>query len=266
MFTVLGASGVIGRHLVDFLHDRGEEVFTPTRDQKQILFNRPLGTVIYAIGITADFRSKPFATVRAHVSILADILQYAQFDSLLYLSSTRLYSGSMTTSENSQISVNPHHYSDLYNISKLMGESLCLSCGHPEVKIARLANVIGGQDQDSDNFIPSLMREAQSGKITLRTSLSSVKDYIHIDDVTSLLYKISTNGKSSSYNVASGQQVSHNEWINRLKELTGCKVEVTHDAPISSFAPIDITKISTEFGFKARQVFKYLPAYFRVVS
>lgn len=252
-YTVLGATGVIGRHVVNYLRSRGEDVFAPSREDRSI-FTRQLGNVIYAIGITSDFRTRPIDTAQAHICLLAEILHRANFESLIYLSSTRVYMGAATSSEDSTFYVNPKDPSDLYNLSKLMGESLCLFCGRKSIKIARLSNVVGGEDHDSDNFIPSLIREAREGKIVLRTDLTSAKDYIHINDVASLLCKIACTGQSDIYNVASGQQVTHAQWVNRLASLTGCSVEVEAEAPVVKFIPINVKKISDEFCFQPQSV------------
>lgn len=103
----------------------------------------------------------------------------------------------------------PQDPSDLYNLSKLMGESLCLTGGRTGVRVARLSNVVGGEDRDSGNFVPSLVREARGGHIVLQTAPDSVKDYIHIDDVAELLPRIATQGRERLYNVASGLQTRH---------------------------------------------------------
>jgi hypothetical protein len=83
----------------------------------------PLGHVIYCIGLTADFRSRTFDTVEAHVCTLLDVLRRGEFESIVYLSSTRLYAGSDSTSEETSIRISPF---DVYNTSKLAGESLVL--------------------------------------------------------------------------------------------------------------------------------------------
>jgi nucleoside-diphosphate-sugar epimerase len=250
---VLGASGVIGRHLVAQLRAAGETVFTPERGETAI-YEKPLGHVIYAIGLTADFRQRPFDTVQAHVSLLAEVLQRADFESLLYLSSTRVYARASEGREDAWLPVQSQDPSDLYNLSKLMGESLCLHGGRKDVRIARLSNVVGGEDADSDNFVPSLVRAARAGRIVLRTAPDSAKDYIHIDDVVTLLQRIATRGRERLYNVASGVQTTHAQWMERLAERTGCVLEVVPGAPLVSFASIDISRIRTEFGFEPRPV------------
>lgn len=258
-WTVLGASGVIGRRLVAHLRANGQVVSTPERDDPG-LHQRPLGQVIYAIGLTADFRTRPYDTVQAHVTLLAELLQRADFSSLLYLSSTRVYARAALGREETDLGVQPQDPSDLYNLSKLMGESLCLNGGRSGVRVARLSNVVGGEDTGSTNFVPSLVREARGGRILLQTAPDSAKDYIHIDDVAELLPRIATQGRERLYNVASGLQTRHAQWTEQLQRQTGCRVEVAPGAPSVSFAPIDISRIRTEFAFVPRPVLSALPA------
>ena len=256
-FTVYGSSGVIGSHVTDYLKKNGFSVNTPGRDE-MFSFNTPLGHVLYCIGVTADFRTRPIDTVQAHVCVLSEILRRGDFTSLLYLSSTRIYSGADSGREDARFSLDPSDPSDLYNLSKLMGESLCLQCGRKGVKIARLSNVVGGRDEGEQNFIPTLMRDAKKGQILLRSDPASAKDYIHIDDVAFLLKEIAGRGKRKIYNVAGGRQITHAEWLDQLVCLTGCTVEVEEGAPLVKFVPVDISRVKEEFGFRSQSVFTVL--------
>jgi nucleoside-diphosphate-sugar epimerase len=259
-WTVLGASGTIGRKLSAHLRATGHAVFSPGRGED--LYSRPLGHVIYAIGLTADFRQRPYETVQSHVSLLAELLQNGNFESLLYLSSTRVYGRATTGSEDSLLTVLSKDPSDLYNLSKLMGESLCLQDSRTSVRVARLSNVVGGDDPESLNFVPSLVREARSGRIVLQSAMDSVKDYIHIDDVVELLPRISALGAERLYNVASGIQMTHTQLTAELAVQTGCIVEVISGAPTLSFAPINIDRIRAEFDFQPRPVLAALAGSF----
>lgn len=256
-YTVLGASGFVGRHLAASLRDAGHEVYAPHKGSTEI-FSRPLGHVVYCIGLTADFRSRPFDTVRAHVSVLADVLERADFNSLVYLSSTRVYARSATGTEVGALPVEVSDPSDLYNISKLAGESLCRSCGRPRVKVARLSNVVG-DDPGSENFLFALIREALSGRIELQSHPDSSKDYILIEDVVSLLPRIGVQGGDWLYNVASGINVPHRDIVARLAELTGCEVVMRSTAPLFDFPVIDTARIRSEFAFSTRPVLDALP-------
>lgn len=245
-FTVLGASGFIGRNLVVHLRGSGHEVIVPARDRSR--FDGPLGHVLYCIGLTADFRQRPYDTVRAHVSVLSDVLEHADFTSLLYLSSTRVYSAASGTSETASLQANPLDPWDLYNLSKLTGESLCLNSGRGGTRVARLSNVVGF-DPQSGNFLPSLIRDALGGTIVLRSSPESSKDYIALEDVLALLPRIAVDGRDRVYNVASGRNIRSGRLLDELRSITGCAVEVAEQAPLGEPPPIGIERVRREFSF-----------------
>lgn len=258
-FTVLGASGFIGSHLVDHLRSLGHEVAAISRSN----FPAPpadLGHCIYAIGLTADFRTRPFDAIEAHVSIAAKLLRDYNFQSFLYLSSTRVYAKSAEAHEEAILSALPSDPSDLYNLSKLTGESICLSCDRKNVRIARLSNVIGPDEASSDTFVGELCREARRGHIELRSAPESSKDYIWIGDVTDLLARIATEGRHSMYNVASGIELAHEAWVSGLSAITGCSVSVAKYAPVIRFPPISTSRILGEFGYAPSPVLQLLPA------
>lgn len=248
-FTVLGATGFIGKNLVAHLKQLGAEVFTPVRGDASI-FEKELGHVIYCVGMTADFRKQPFATSRAHVGFIGDVLERCDFQSLLYLSSTRVYAGAVQTNESAALRIRPDSPSDLYNITKIAGESLTLHCGRKNTRVARLSNV-AGHDPQSDNFLSSVIKEALLGKIVLRSSLASAKDYVLLEDVVAMLTKISQFGQQKIYNLASGHNINHKELTRILSNITGCSIEVIADAPLHYFEPIDTQLLKKEFNFES---------------
>ena len=168
--------------------------------------------------------------------------------SLLYLSSTRLYANASETSETAALPVTTFEPSDLYNLSKLMGESLCLNSGRNGMRIARLSNVVGF-DPDSDNFLPALIREALAGTIELRSALNSSKDYVALEDVLAILPRIAVEGLEPIYNVASGRNIRNGDLTKQLEALTGCRVQVAEQAPVQRFPSIRIERLRQEFRF-----------------
>ena len=252
MFTVLGASGFIGSHLVRWLESQSTPCHAPSRDEN--LLGKPLGHVIYCIGLTADFRERPFDTVRAHVSRLLEILEKAEFESVLYLSTTRVYAGLSNSTEDSALQVNPNQPDDLYNISKIMGESLSLSAPRPHVRVVRLSNVYG-QDFSSHNFLTSVIKEAVENKrVSLRTSMASEKDYVNINDVIPLLPRIALTGRKRIYNLASGVNTSNRALMEVIQRVTACDVEVADAAPTILFPQINIDRIREEFDFSPSSI------------
>jgi nucleoside-diphosphate-sugar epimerase len=254
--TLLGASGYIGKNLLAHLRNSGHDVCTPPINEK--LFSRSLGRVIYCIGVTADFRDRPYDTMRAHIGVLTDVLERSTFDSFLYLSSTRVYARNRITSETEALIIDPSDLSDLYNISKLAGESLCRACKRNDVKIARLSNVIG-PDLTSQNFVFDLIRQSINGRVVLQSSPFSSKDYIWIDDVVALLAQIVAFGTEAIYNVASGSNLRHNEILDQLVHLTGTQIDATMGAPLHVFPVIDTQRIRREFGFSPQGMLDKLP-------
>jgi nucleoside-diphosphate-sugar epimerase len=246
-FTIFGAKGFIGSRLVASLHAAGHDVGEIARDFPPA--GGALGHVIYAIGLTADFRERPAETVRAHVCVLGDVLANYSFDSLLYLSSTRVYANAACTSENASLSAMPSKADDLYNLSKMTGEALCLSRPEPSVRVARLANVVGPADADV-NFLPSVVSDCRRhGRVLLNLAPRSSKDYIGLADVCSLLPKICLGGRHRVYNVASGVNTTNQEIADHLKAWFNASVDFAPDARSVSFPPIDIKRLREEFGF-----------------
>jgi nucleoside-diphosphate-sugar epimerase len=240
--------------LVAHLRDQGHTVWTPARGDVEV-FTRPLGHVMYCVGLTADFRTRPFDTVDAHVGLLGQVLQRAQFDSLLYLSSTRVYMGAASTDEDAPLAVVPGDPSYLYNLTKLTGESLCHASGRAGVRVARLSNVVGpGMDAASGNLVVDLLRQAQGGHIVLRSDPQSAKDYLHVDDLLDWLPRIALVGRAATYNVASGRQTIHAQWLAWLQARTGCTVEVAGQAPLQAFPPINVQRLQGEWGVAPRAV------------
>ncbi len=256
MFTVVGGSGFIGSHLLRHLRQEGIEAVALPRGDRSLA---DLGHVVYCAGVTSDFRSRPLDTIEAHVSELTQLLRNASFDSFLYLSSTRVYGSSTATEESSTLSVRPDAPSDLYNLSKLTGEAACLAMPQREVRVARISNVFGF-DLDGQNFLSSLIRDAiLKGRIVLRTSRGSAKDYIGVHDVVAALTDIARSGRERIYNLACGSNVSHGAIVDTLQTLTGCDVESESGAPVQRFAPIDTARLRAEFGGQTSSVLDALP-------
>lgn len=256
MITVLGASGFIGSHLVKRLDALGKEFQAVGRND--VLPAGPLGHVIYSIGVTADYRSRPFDTVEAHVCKLIEILRDRQFDSLLYLSSTRLYLGLDSAGEETALRIAPLDAGDLYNASKAMGESLVLNCGR-QTRVVRVSNVYG-PDFDSDNFLTSIMKDAIfRNKIVFQTAAASAKDYISVDNVVDALIAIATSGRERIYNLASGVNVSNGEIADKLREISGCTVEFPSQAPAIIFPTISVDRLRAEFAIESSHLLDDLP-------
>lgn len=246
-FTLPGGNGFIGRSLQRHLHSAGHEVFIPEREF-EINPAQNYGHVIYCIGLTADFRSKPRETVDAHVCRLNRYLYDMSFDSFLYLSSTRVYRFADSTGESADIPVNSNDPDQIYNLSKLVGESVCLTFDHPGARVARLSNVFGEGAEDS--FLGQLIQQSrQQNRLLFETAADSEKDYIAIEEICNLLEQISLNGQHRLYNLADGCNINNQQIGEWIGDALGIEVEFGPEAPSIRFPKIDNHRIQQEFNY-----------------
>ena len=259
-FTILGAGGFLGSHLLPRLIQSGYSVSTPAKINSDVLKARH-GRIIYCIGLTSDFRSRPLETMQAHVCILRDLLEHTEFESLSYLSSTRVYHGASTTIENSSLCVNPVSLEDLYAISKIAGESLCYQSGRENIKVLRLSNIVGFR-KDSDLFIDELLNEIVTRKsLILKSSLLSNKDYLCIDDAVKAIVALSESKDIGCFNVASGINVSNQMIIDQLMLNFHFELTTLEAAPVIEFTPINIGKIKKTIQFEPTIFSDYFPQF-----
>jgi len=249
-FTILGASGFVGAALVAALVRAGHRVRPVTRGILPALLetHRNAGHVIDCIGLTSDFRTRPHDTAEAHVGVTARCLARLHFDSFLFLSSTRVYSRATATREDTRLACAPADPSDLYNLTKLAGEAVCLADPRQTVRVVRLSNVYGG-DMPNDTFLGQLMCEGRStGAVRFRQSAKSTKDYVSLDQVTRLLPAIATDGRQRLYNLAAGSNTSHAAIAVVLRRRFGWHVDFAPGAPTVRFPPIETARLNAEFG------------------
>ena len=249
-FTILGAGGFIGAALVAWLESQGRTVHAITRGSLQALLaaRRPAGHVIDCIGLTGDFRVRPLDTAEAHVGLVARCLANLQFSSFLLLSSTRVYARADTAQEDVAISLLSADPSDLYNLTKLAGEALCLACPRPEIRVARLSNVYG-TGMSAETFLGQVLQEGEgTGGVVFQQSAASAKNYVNIAALVRLLPDIAVRGRSRLYNVASGRNTSHGDIAQTLQQIAGWRTCFAADAPTVLHPQIDTTRLTAEFG------------------
>jgi nucleoside-diphosphate-sugar epimerase len=249
LFTVLGAGGTIGQALTEHLRVRQHTVQAVGRSDLSAFLasGRPAGHVIDCIGLTGDFRSRPFDTTEAHVGVTARCLGGLTYDSFLFLSSTRVYANGVSTHEDAALSCRPGDPSDLYNLSKLTGEALCLIDPRPTTRVVRLSSVFAAIP-GPDTFLGQVLAEGRAtGRVLLRQGAGSEKDYVSLDDVVGLLSAIAQHGRHRLYNLASGTNITHGQIADALTARFGWDVVFAPDAPDVRFPRMEITRLNAEF-------------------
>lgn len=248
--TILGASGFVGSHLAAYLRGLELDVKTPQKGDNAI-FSDDLGHVIYCIGLTADYASRPYDTVEAHTSLLSRLLKEGHYKSLVYLSSTRLYDfANGAGREEADIVLNPQNPRHVYDLSKALGEWLCLHAANGKARVARLASVYSRYLTDR-NFLHTTLEQALAGQdFALDTAPDYARDYIYIDDVCAALLSIAVCGKQSIYNVASGQNVSNRDLFALIKQHLGVAIAASKPAQRAQSPEIDISRLKDDFGLR----------------
>lgn len=236
-YTVFGAGGFVGHALVLHLRSRGETVRAVGRGAQAPI--EPWGRAIYAVGVTADFRSRPSDCVEAHAGYAARLLAIGRYDTFTYLSSSRMYRGD-DTSETAVIGIDVGDRDRIYDSSKLLGEGLTFALASEGARIARLSNIVPSEPS-GPTFLADVVREARAhGRVTLRSGLESSKDYITLEDAIEGILRLASSGRPSICNVASGRNVSNATIAELLREHLGAEVSVEEGAPMRAAAPIRI--------------------------
>lgn len=260
--TIIGGQGFVGQRLFHYLTEQGWNCWVPQKNDPE-LFERPLGYVFYCAGLTADYARRSFDTVDAHVSLLNAVLHRAEFASLVYLSSTRLYDGLQKdcVSESDNLTVNPANPRHIYDLSKALGEALCFSASQGKAKVARLSCVYHDA-QDADGFLPQLLRSVidhrGQGSLTMETSAAFARDYVSLDDVVRGLVDICVHGREKIYNLASGENISNADLFDLIHDLTGVEVIPASAAQAGSSPVINMQRFVTEFGWQPASLRKRL--------
>ena len=256
-FSIFGANGFLGKALVNFFRPQGHNVLEFDRNFENVK-SENLGNIIFAAGVTSDFKQRPHDTMKCHVDIPSYILQHCKFESFLYLSSTRVYNNNTVGHEAAEVSVKSDSLNDLYNISKLAGEAICFSHPSPKVKIARLSNIICNRF-DSNNFVDKIVNNSfESGKIEFLGDPNTEKDYLTLEDALYLIQRIVEDGRHRIYNVASGKNISHQTLLDLIKEKMAVEGHFPSDASEALRFKINTSRIKEEFEFTPTDVAEYI--------
>jgi len=227
------------------------------------LFKRNLGKVFYCIGLTADYAYRPFDAVEAHVSFLARFLKQARFDKLVYLSSTRLYDElqAKVCREDEDLLFNPSNPRQIYNLSKALGENLCMTASSGRASVARLSSVYD-DTPGSPGFLSELLQRLRTEReFTLDSSSGIVRDYVAVGDVLNALKAILDINRHEVFNVASGENVSNQDIVDTINEF-GFQINLSQNSDRQNAPVSDISKV-LEIGVRPILVRNYLQIFLK---
>ena len=115
-------------------------------------------------------------------------------------------SGRWDKTKHSPLIVKPAEPDDIYDASKVAGESLTLALTNPAARVARLSNIYGA-DFESSNFLSLILSEAVNKEcVAFSIGPKSAKDCLCVDNAVELMIEIALYGRHRIYNVASGSE------------------------------------------------------------
>lgn len=264
--TIIGAGGFIGAALLKEVQSLGWSWSVPDRVDSWKPAE-PLGHVFFCAGLTADYADRPADAVEAHACLLSRVLSSPNWESLVYLSSTRLYDSQPATRtgvEDGGFLVDPGNPRHLYDLSKLLGENLCRVMGHGKARVARLSCVYR-DEKDPDGFLGDLMRKTLQAPLGSVVSLDSSpnfqRDYVHMDNVVEALIQIAVRGRSQVYNVACGSNVANSHLAETITRLTGVSVTFGRSESPPPAPVLQTSRLDREFGWNPKSVEQSLHAW-----
>jgi nucleoside-diphosphate-sugar epimerase len=258
LYTVIGARGFIGARLAQALAADGHEVQTPARGGP---LDGPLGRVMYCAGLTGDYRTRPFDTVEAHVSLLSRVLAEGDFERLVYLSSTRLYqtTGAAVAREDQPLRLDPNDPEQVYELSKALGENLAVNRSGGRGAAARLSYVFDWSPGAAGFLSDWLVRARDARDLDVASTSGDSRDYIHLDDVVRALRALADSDVNAVVNVAAGRGTRNAE-VAQVFADAGRRVTFTGTAAPAAMADVDVSRLAA-LGVTARPATELIAGY-----
>ncbi len=148
-----------------------------------------------------------------------------------------------------------------YGASKLAGEALCSAYYHSfglKTVSLRFANCYGPYSGHKASVVSGFLKLAREDKpLIIYSDGNQTRDFIHVDDVCQAIYLALTSKIDVSvgvFQIGTGIETSINKLAELIKEMTGTKLEIIHQAERKGEIRINYSDIS-----KARRVLSFEP-------
>lgn len=256
-YIVYGGNGYIGSNIISYLKSKDCRVLIPKKNE----FPQKKGIIIYCVG-SDDWYGDPLKNFNSNfVHLYKLIKNLRSFESLVFLSSTRVYLDLSQKIVNEKQNLTLKSSSRFtFNLQKLMCENFLLK-QNKNIKIIRLSNVYG-KNTLQKTFLPTLIRESvKFKKINVGLNVNSCKDYIYIDDaIKSILNLANKKNAKGIFNLAYGKNFKVKDIIKILKKETGCKINYFNVNNLEKYPKISIHKLKNTIDFSAKvNLIKILP-------
>jgi len=250
MILVTGATGFIGKHLINALKTKeGLEnviafVSKPIENGNYLLHNnynispglfekpvyKNIKTVIHAGAFTpkngaqANDISQSFSNIQITINLINALPNSVKH--FIFFSTLDIY-GESDTPLSEQSNIEP---SSLYGQSKLYCEKMVLAWGKEKqikVSILRIGHTYGPGEEAYKKIIPiCITRLQQNMAPQIWGSGNDLRSFIYVEDVINMVINtISLNGNEGPVNIVSEKSVSINELVKMLIEISGLTIQ-----------------------------------------
>ena len=188
--------------------------------------------IIHLAAITSlpDCESNPLETLMINVAGTASVLEFARKNNVphvIFASTSAVYENTDAEIFTEEMEINPRLY---YSLSKKMAEEIVQSYREnygSKVTVLRFFNVFG-PDGDSTRPNPPLLnflvREFKKGvQPELSGDGEQVRDFIHVEDVVSMIEVCLEKQPNDVFNVCTGKVLSVNQVGEWVAEALGCE-------------------------------------------
>ena len=217
---VTGAGGLVGRHLVAGLRERGDEVVDPAA--ADVVVHLAAQTIV------SEAYADPVATFEANVALAWRTAAAAP--RCVFASTDQVYGPRPPVPVGEDAPLAPE---GPYATSKAAADMLLRTL--PGCVVARLANVYGPGDRHATRLVPGVVAAVREGRRpVVRGDGGARRDLIHVDDVVDALLLLADRGEEGeAYNVGTGEPHSVLEVVERALRVAGSDLEpdVLGDAP-----------------------------------
>lgn len=251
---ITGINGFIGSSVGQYLSTK--ETIIPINRNENKLTNERLDWVLH-FGASKDIEEsffKPLKFFRDNINSTLNAIEIAIKSNARFL-----FMSSYVYGKPKYLPVDELHPIEILNPymgSKLACENICSSIH----KLTSLSIIvirgftIYGRMQKDKQFISSIIESIKNNKTIIVKDSTSCRDYLFIDDFSSLINKIiySDFKGFDTFNVGSGKESNNKEIVEKIISETDLKVDFRenkrkNDIPI---CVANIKKVSTFFGWK----------------
>ena len=246
---VVGASGLIGNHVLAALKETGCYIFILRNTHMPFVITNSIvyhgwkalskspinfDYIFYLAGYgqPQKFMASRFTTTLLNTKYLADVLDHMAFRGhILFASTAEVYSGLTVEATEDMIgTTNPSHPRASYIEGKRCGESLIHSLNELTAcngKIARISLSYGPGVQYNDTRVMSdfIRMGLEDGVIKPKGGLSAVRNYCYVSDTVTMLFNIMLNGKSTVYNVGGNFYMTLRDMLYDIAHDTDAGIE-----------------------------------------